>query len=509
MTPWIGAVFLFLALRGLVKRAALFRPPTTDRERAPGGSSSGEPQAEDAEPLPEDAQPLGATDSEPALPRPLEALPNPPGLAPALGWAGWGIAILLIADLSWVAAWVLVGVALGSQFLGRRSSPQISNEFPAEDAAKELKLERIAAVRAAGRLDVVWFYALPLLLPSLILLVRARTWQGHAFSLACVLLPLPLLLGFAQRPRAAKVSAATVLALLLGLWTAVPRSDPGVIESRLLSGPAPSTWTPAALVPEEDQFMLATFFLPLLDAYVDWDQSVRVREAFGSVYDRAGSDPDLAGLPSVMSATYRDMAGAELPHHVYLYVPEGHAPVSGRPVLLFCHGSLGSFQGYLAALRPLAEREGFAIVAPSYGSGIWRRKAGLERIEEALALCSSDPRLDAQRVVAVGISAGGTALSRAGAAFPERFLGLAFLSPMLEPAFVKEPWQGRPVLVVHGSADRRIPERFVSGCVRELETAGVKTTYLLVEGQDHFLYFSDPEQVNAALQRWLKEVVPR
>ena len=486
MTPWLGALVLVLALRGLVKSLALFCPPeTSEAEREPGASVP-----------------------EPARAELLPLLDLPHALAP-FGYALLGVAILAVCDLSLALAWVLVGGACAwPLFLRARLRAAQSSELPPEDTSGARKKLRLASVRASGRLDVLWFYALPILLPSLILLVRARTWRGALFSLTCVLLPLALALLCARRPRAGAASAALALALSLGLWGAVPRSDPGAIESRFLSG-RPATWTPAALVPEEDQFQLGTFVLPLLDAHVDWEQSVRVRRVFGSIYDRVAQDPDLAGLPSALSATYRDMAGLELPRHAYVYVPKGPTPEGGRPVLVFFHGSLGSFQGYLAALRPLAEREGFAIVAPSYGSGLWRRKASTERIEEALALVAEDPRLDAERVVAVGLSAGGSAVSRVGAHFPERVRGLAFLSPMIEPALFAEPWRGRPVLVVHGATDRRIPARFVERAVKDLRAAEVEVSYVPIEGQDHFLYFAETEQVNAALGAWLREVVSR
>jgi pimeloyl-ACP methyl ester carboxylesterase len=486
MTPWLGALLLVLALRSLVKRWALFRPPVTE----PGESGGAEPA-------------LGEL-------RPLCDLPAP--WAP-LGYGLCGLGVLALCDLSTIAAWGLVLVACAwSYFLRSRARVRSSSsllaprELPSDDEAAAAKRLRIASVRASGRLDVLWFYGLAILLPSLVLLVRARTWRGALFSLACVLIPLSLISLCARRARASLAGGTLTLAILLGLWWGVPRSDPGAVESRFLSGRL-ATWTPAALVPEEDQFQLGSFFLPLIDAHADWEQSVRIRAAFGSIYDRAGQDPDLAGLPSVLGATYRDMAGLDLPHHAYLYVPQGLSPKSGHPVLLFFHGSLGSFQGYLAALRPLAEREGFAIVAPSYGSGLWRRKASRTRIEKALDLIATDPRLDAQRVVAVGLSAGGSAVSRVGESFPERVRGLAFLSPMIEPALFAEPWRGRPALVVHGTSDRRIPARFVERAVADLRAAAVEVRYVPVEGQDHFLYFADTDAVDAALGPWLREVI--
>ncbi|MBL4848505.1 MAG: prolyl oligopeptidase family serine peptidase [Planctomycetes bacterium] len=472
---------ILVGLRALLKSFAQFRPPEPSDAEVPDGSPS--PPGEEG-PIP--------------VPPALAPLPSPPSRGGALGVALLGTVALLVCDQTLVGAWIAVGLGVVLWAVRRRRSAASVEESLLD------KRTRIAAIRASGRLDVIWFYALPLVLPSLILLVRARTWQGSAFSLLCVLAPVSLVLFAGGRRLAAKLALAVIVALGLALWAVVPRADPGAIESRLLSGPAPASWTPAALVPEEDQFQLGTFFLSLGDPLVDWEQSVRVRRVFGEVYDRAGRDPDLAGLPGIMSATYRDVVAAELPHHLYVYAPSSAAP---RPVVLFLHGSLGSFQGYLSALKALADQEELAIVSVSFGAGLWDRPGGVERIEEALELCAQDPRLDSERVVLVGISAGGRATSLAGAAFPSRLAGLAFLSPAIAPELFKDLWRGRPVLVVHGALDRRIPASLVEGAVSELKQAGVETTYLLVPGEDHFLYFSDTATVNAALSEWIRGVL--
>ena len=477
---------ILIGLRALLKSVARFRLPPALEAEAKERDLEGEP--------PERPEPPGGDRSgSQTAPVPSRGLSR----WGALGFVVLGVSALQLCDYTLVGAWSALG--LGFVLGVARWRAAAADTTPRPD-----KRTQIAALRAAGRLDVVWFYALPLALPSLILLVRARTWQGFSFSLLCVLAPVSLVLALGGRRLAAKITLATLVSLGLLLWAAVPRSAPGKIESHLLGGPAPSSWTPAALVPEEDQFQLGTFFLPPTDRFVDWEQSVRVRRVFGAVYDRAGRDPDLAGLPGIMSATYRDVVGAELPRHLYVYAPPSPTP---RPVILFLHGSLGSFQGYLSALKGLADQEGLAIVSVSFGSGLWSRAGGLARIEEALAFVASDPRLDSQGVIAVGISAGGVAASRAGAAFPDRLRGLALLSPVIEPELFAETWRKRPVLVVHGALDRRIPQAYVDGAVAELKQAGVRVSYVLVPNEDHFLYFSETATVNAALATWIRGVL--
>jgi alpha-beta hydrolase superfamily lysophospholipase len=67
-------------------------------------------------------------------------------------------------------------------------------------------------------------------------------------------------------------------------------------------------------------------------------------------------------------------------------------------------------------------------------------------------------------------------------------------------------WWERPVLVVTGEEDRRVPERYIADEVRFLRAGEVDVTYVPYPDEDHFLFFSQPESVLSDVARWLAAV---
>ncbi|MFT5127668.1 MAG: putative esterase [Rhodothermales bacterium] len=265
----------------------------------------------------------------------------------------------------------------------------------------------------------------------------------------------------------------------------------------------------ASLVPEIDQFTLGSYLVPLLDPYINHAQSVRIRSLFQGVYRELRKDPDFAEAGSVMNYAYRDTFGV-LPHesgHQYCYIPAWRD--EAYPVLIFMHGSGGNFKGYMWVLKSLADTHGVAIVAPSLGMGTWPKAETEACIREALAVCASDPRLDENRVFLAGLSNGGIALSHS-APFAEALRGFIGISPVLH----REPfadsgfhaaWSGKPVLLLHGGQDRRIPQSFVDAAGSSMSRGGVSVTTRIFESEDHFLFFSQPDKVLDTIANWMAE----
>lgn len=116
--------------------------------------------------------------------------------------------------------------------------------------------------------------------------------------------------------------------------------------------------------------------------------------------------------------------------------------------------------------------------------------------------------IDKQRVFLAGLSNGGLGVSQVVAQAPDRFAGLIFLSPVmntriLESAAFAQGWQGRPVLLLTGEADRRIPLEYVQRHARLLTEAGVRVSEVSYPGEDHFLVFSRPEEIIRDVSEWL------
>jgi pimeloyl-ACP methyl ester carboxylesterase len=213
-------------------------------------------------------------------------------------------------------------------------------------------------------------------------------------------------------------------------------------------------------------------------------------------------------LGSSMGWAYADLLG--LPYnvgHYYLYVPENRPP-GHLPAIVFLHGSYGNFKAYTWVWSKLAEELGFVILAPSFGIGNWRSPGGVESVSRAIQDAGSLIELDDRRIYLAGLSNGGLGISRLAAADRERYRGLIFISPVLATEIVdgpgfQEAWAGRPVLILTGEADERIPLSYVQERVERLQEGGVAVQFIPYPGEDHFLFFSQRELILEDIAKWL------
>lgn len=268
----------------------------------------------------------------------------------------------------------------------------------------------------------------------------------------------------------------------------------------------------ANLVPEIDQFTLGSYLVPLLDPHIDHAQSYRLRGLFQGVYRGLRRDKNFAEVGSVMNYAYRHVFFV-LPQdtgHQYSYIPDQRA--ESLPVIIFMHGAGGNFKGYMWVLKALADQHGLAIIAPSLGMGTWPEAGTHDCIRQALATCANDARLDESRVYLAGLSNGGIALSRS-APFADELQGFIGISPVLhrqafeDRAFISA-WSGKPVLLLHGSQDRRIPMSTVIAAGSAMRGGGVAVTTELFDREDHFLFFSQQEAVLDAIWTWIEADEP-
>ena len=352
-----------------------------------------------------------------------------------------------------------------------------------------------------------------------LLLAHGATCQGRLFAVAVLLgLPAPVLLWFAtylQRKRAIITVALALGAgalLLLGIdygLTPDGRPLPGSAVRSCFTGPtAYRRASLANLVPEMDQLILATYVVPALDPLMDKANTTELRGQVREIYGEMRRAPEFECLGSVLNLTYRDLfLGCRPSGHFYEYIPKTTAQ-RRLPVVLFLHGSLGNFRGYLWVWKRMADEYGFAIVAPTFGAGNWDEPGGEEAIEQARRYCAAHPVLDPARIYLAGLSNGGRGVGLGARRAPQAYRGLIFISPVLdEDVLLADPfvaaWKDKPILILHGTADNRIPVSYISGAAHLIAKRGLRLEYEPYDGQTHFLFFTSRDKVRTKIGKWL------
>lgn len=356
---------------------------------------------------------------------------------------------------------------------------------------------------------------------SLGLLFVCQTIEGMGFAVAGMALGLaPILATIAWEKRSRSLWIAAVAALmtwsLITAWLFIRAPDghtsaKACVQHRYIG----SQWhfrrfILGNLLPEVDQFMLGFKLVPAVDPLFTLKQSRAVGALTSSIYKELEADPDFHVLGSVMPEAYDELWHQTFDHgHYFLYRPQSLDPGLKLPVLVFLHGSGGNFKAYTWILRQVAEELGMIIVAPSFGIGNWHEPDTSKVVALALEDAANVTPLNLQKVHLMGLSNGGLGVSQAGRALAQKFSSLCFLSPVFERLTLgsvefTSQWVGRPVLVITGTQDDRVPFDYVSATVDMLIEAKVNVTFKPVNDADHFMLFSHRQQVIQAVIEWLR-----
>ncbi len=361
--------------------------------------------------------------------------------------------------------------------------------------------------------------AVPVLMLAGLLLVHGHTCQGRIFAIAVIVgLPTPVVLWFlAYRRRirgtftlAAALGIAAVL--LLGInYVLTPGGQPlpaSPIRSCFTGTTSYQRISMANLVPEMDQLILGTYVMSALDPLMDEPNTLELRAQVREVYGEMRRSPEFECLGSVMNHTYRDLFLGDRPiGHFYEYIPKS-ASSERLPVVIFLHGSFGNFRGYMWVWKRIADEQGVAIVAPTFGAGNWDAPGGEAAIEQARLYCASNPRMDPSRIFLAGLSNGGRGVCIGARRTPNGYRGLLFISPVLDTEGLltdtfTESWKDKPILIIHGTTDNRIPVDYVRRAIDSMTRVGMHIESQLYEGQTHFLFFTMRKQMQDRIGNWL------
>ena len=262
----------------------------------------------------------------------------------------------------------------------------------------------------------------------------------------------------------------------------------------------------AQLVPEIDQLKLGSYLFGVTDPFIDNGQAQALRKNLSKVYGELRTDTDFRDSSSVLGMAYKDLFLVQRnKRHFYEYRPEK----AHGGVLIFLHGSLGNFKGYVWSLKETADALGITILAPTYGMGNWQHDKECSRVSEMIAYCQTDDTLINKRLYLGGISNGGRGCLRAVQQFGSSFAGVILISPVMESHLIDSPsFQsaslGLPFLILHGTDDRRIPFHSIRKTVKMLENIGARVELRSWEGEDHFLMFQKRDALKSILAPWIQ-----
>ncbi len=354
------------------------------------------------------------------------------------------------------------------------------------------------------------------LMPSAMLAFVCTTRTGLVFALGGMLLSgAPIMV---CSPWRARWKAA--LSMVLG-WAAVTvwlalespsgQAPPAAaVQHRYVGGQgAFQRYALGNLLPEQDQFALGFRLIPAVDPLFTQRQAGHLSALVKDIYNELEADPAFHAMGSVMPEAYDELWGLPFEHgHYWLYVPPGLDRTKPHPALVFLHGSGGSFKAYTWLLAKVAEQRHMILIAPSYGMGNWTEESTTRTIHRALDDAAKVVAIDKGRVHLAGLSNGGLGVSYAAMAMGGEFRSLVFFSPVFNnPVLASEAfasqWRGRPVLVISGTEDDRIPFDYVTRCVDTMREQGAEVILKPVEGANHFMFFSHRERVLKVLEEWL------
>ena len=302
---------------------------------------------------------------------------------------------------------------------------------------------------------------------------------------------------------------ATGVVLLIAL-TPTYHTAPAAGVSSVFLGP---TWLhrwQMALPPEDDLLWLGAWLVSRLDPWMTRADARQLRAGVRGLLDDMAEYPEYQTLAPALGLGIWGSAFRPDHGHFFAYVPET-APGERLGLLVALHGHGGNAKLWLHVWRAFADGHRVAVVCPSFGYGNWEHPASPAAVERALNFALAHYPVDPGRVVLAGLSQGGAGVGRAAAAMPDRFAGLIFLSPTMEPDVLGSPefiegWKGRPVLVVQGGRDHNVKPATVTAAVEAMRRDGIDVTYHLDPDADHFLFFAKLDEMHQRIGGWLSQL---
>jgi poly(3-hydroxybutyrate) depolymerase len=177
-------------------------------------------------------------------------------------------------------------------------------------------------------------------------------------------------------------------------------------------------------------------------------------------------------------------------HTIFFHAPQTYTPDRAWPLMVWLHGGIsrdqdGGGQSGVHMFADEADQQGFLILAPSTQNGAhWWSPAGAALIRGALLDAKRRYRVDADRVVVMGFSDGGSGAYHLLLHDPSPY---AAFVPMMGNPYVTRIFGGptwttnvasRPVYAVNGGKDPLYPSAQMKPVVDALRDAGATITWI-------------------------------
>jgi predicted esterase len=373
----------------------------------------------------------------------------------------------------------------------------------------------------------VWGMRLAAVVVAPLLLFTARTWRGWVVGVwatavwvfaACVgylsvvpelVNPLPpplVVLAFASVLFLVVSFGWGVLAAVFLLFTQPDyRSDTAGLRSVFL-GPLFLHRLQLVLLSELDWLWLGTLLATRFDFRIGRDERRLIRDTIRLHLDELAESGEHRTVPPALPLAVWGRILRPDHGHLFVYRPEA-APGERLGLLVFLHGHGGNSLLYPHLLRPFADQFRCVLVCPSFGYGNWEHPHSTLCVDRAVRYALEHfPDIDPRRVFLAGLSQGGAGVGRAAVALPEVFAGLVFISATMEPAVLdNEVLTVKPVLVIHGDADRHVTLKSVEKGIDALRSAGADITVSRDPAGTHFLLFAQPDEVLRQVGEWIRQ----
>ena len=277
-------------------------------------------------------------------------------------------------------------------------------------------------------------------------------------------------------------------------------------------------FSPFNIIPEIELMNVGTNLIGPLDPYIDRHKSKRLADLTLTIYREMRQNDNFRQVGSSMGLPLREPLQIPFDNgHTYLYIPKKASADHPVPVIVFLHGAGGPFKAYQWIWGEFAEEHGFIIVSPSYGMGVWPEKDGPEAVMRTLDYTADHVQktdgleLNLDHVWLVGLSNGGYGAVHTAARYPDHFQGLILISPALPSPIMIEPdgrfnsaWRNRPVLLIHGEQDLRIPLDYINQHINFIKAGQVDIQTDIYPKEDHFLFFAQRKELMQTIRLWIK-----